>query len=176
MGVIGRGIAFALLSACAVCAQEAPAERYPGSEVDKRFIKLISRKSPTTTEEVVDMIENEGANPSHLGEYNYTGLMWSIVRKKPDILKLLLKYGADTEPINAWGRNAMFLAAWENDAAATESLLAAGANASASAQHDGWNALHKSCESGAVGLVKLLLDAGALALLASRRPPPGPSS
>ena len=39
--------------------------------------------------------------------------MWAAVRGKTAIAQILLDAGADTEQVNAWGRNAMFLAAWE---------------------------------------------------------------
>mmetsp|Transcript_9241 Transcript_9241/g.16143 ORF Transcript_9241/g.16143 Transcript_9241/m.16143 type:complete len:138 (-) Transcript_9241:72-485(-) len=87
--------------------------------------------------------------------------MWAAVRHKPDLAKMLLDAGADTEATNAWGRNALFLAAWEGQVDIVVHLLKAGANASSCALHDEWTALHKACEMGNAELVQILLHAGA---------------
>ena len=62
--------------------------------------------------------------------------MWAAVRHKTSLARILLDAGADTESVNAWGRNAMFIAAWEQQNEMVAELLAAGANVSASAEHD----------------------------------------
>merc|ERR1711998_670365 len=98
------------------------------------------------------------------GDYNYTALMWSVVRDQPpDVVQELLDAGADAslERINAWGRNAMFIAAWENRTAHMELMLASGANATSVADHDHWGALHKTCEMGNIAQLEMLLAAGA---------------
>ena len=88
------------------------------------------------------------------GEYNYTALMWAVVRHhSPDCVNTLLNAGANTEAVNAWGRNALFLAAWEGQGESMGLMVDAGANASSCAVHDEWTALHKSAEMGFVDQV-----------------------
>lgn len=78
--------------------------------------------------------------------------MWSAVRHKPQLARILLDAGADTESINAWGRNALFIATWEQQEEIVREMIDAGANVSASAEHDEWTALHKAAELGNVRL------------------------
>lgn len=59
------------------------------------------------------------------------------------------------------GRNAMFLAAWEGQAEVMKALIRAGANVSASAQHDEWSPIHKVVEMGHIKLARQLIEAGA---------------
>jgi len=92
---------------------------------------------------------------------SYTGLMWAAVRHKTWAARILLEAGADTETINAWGRNAMFIAAWEQQDDIVAAMIAAGANVSAGAAHDEWTALHKAAEMGNENMVSMLLEAGA---------------
>jgi len=127
----------------------------------ERLIKLCEEKTKTPQENQLKAVIADGASPSYLGEYNYTGLMWCAVRHKPELAKVLLAAGADTESVNAWGRDAMFVAAWEQQDAIVEELILAGANVSASAQHDEWQAIHKAAEVGNAKMVQMLLDAGA---------------
>ena len=136
-----------------------PALHDPASE---RMIAICEKKEPEGPQVVeLKAVLAEGASPSYQGEYNYTGLMWATVRKKPELARVLLDAGADTEAINAWGRNAMFIAAWEEQDEILADLLAAGANASSCAAHDEWSALHKAAEMGNAEQVRMLLAAGA---------------
>eukprot|EP00965_Chrysotila_dentata_P230521 6197822-Pleurochrysis_carterae.AAC.1 len=129
-------------------------------QLNERLILLSSQLDSTDVDEVRAVIK-QGADPSHSGMYNYTALMWSIVRKKTDVLHLLLESGADTESINAWGRNALYIAAWERNEPAVEALIASGADVLASSNHDAWTALHKASEMGHPGITRRLLEAGA---------------
>ena len=130
------------------------------NEADSNLIKLVSAKdSKLTPSEVSNLLAN-GASPSAIGDYNYTALMWSIVRHASGISRLLVERGADLERVNAWGRNALFLAAWEGEAATIDVMLEHGANASSCAAHDEWTALHKAVEMGHTRIVQSLLDAG----------------
>ena len=87
--------------------------------------------------------------------------MWSIIRHRTESIDVLLEHGADTEQINVWGRNALFLAAWEGDAHVVESLLAHGANVSGCASHDEWSPVHKASEMGHTGALRALCAYGA---------------
>ena len=87
--------------------------------------------------------------------------MWAAVRGKTAIAQILLDAGADTEQVNAWGRNAMFLAAWEQRDEIVRLMIAAGADVHAAATHDEWSPLHKAAEMGNAAMVRMLLDAGA---------------
>ena len=143
----------ALLGAL-VCAQTQVTDLNPRtwdslklSPEDNQVFKLCKSRTDGTAEQIRALLDS-GASPSVQGEYNYTALMWTIVRHKPAVARVLLEAGADPEPINAWGRNAMFLAAWEKADEIMEALLRNGANASSCAAHDGWNALHKAAEMG----------------------------
>merc|ERR1719231_75223 len=130
--------------------------------LNEKMIQLIEEKDPAYAQEnQLKALIADGASPSYLGEYNSTGLMWAAVRHKVDLARILLDSGADTESVNAWGRNAMFIAAWEQQDEIVSEMIAAGANVSAGAQHDEWTALHKAAEMGNVAMVRMLLDAGA---------------
>lgn len=121
----------------------------------------VEKGMPRNDGAAVKELLDKGADASSVGEYNYTALMWAIVRHKPDVVQHLLDAGADTEYINAWGRNAMFLAAWEGQPEVMEALIRAGANISAAAQHDEWSPIHKVAEMGHVVLARQLIEAGA---------------
>lgn len=123
-------------------------DRYGLTGVDPLNLKLVeltSSKAAAPVAEVQRLLE-DGASPSSHGEYNYSALMWSIVRQRPDYVKALLEAGADTEFTNAWGRNAIFLAAWEGLPSVMELLIIHGVNVHAAAAHDGFTALHKASE------------------------------
>ena len=45
----------------------------------------------------VQKLLDDGASPSSHGDYNYTALMWAIVRRAPDHVHTLLEAGADVD-------------------------------------------------------------------------------
>lgn len=128
-------------------------------EEDLELFNLCESREGGTPEQIADVLER-GASPSVQGEYNYTALMWTAVRHKTAQARMLLEAGADTELINAWGRNALFIAAWEKQNDIVEAMLEYGANATSCAQHDEWSALHKACELGNHKMAAMLLAAG----------------
>lgn len=134
------------------------------SEEDMELFNLCESNTSGTPAQIRDVLER-GASPSVQGEYNYTALMWTAVRGKTEQARILLEAGADTETINAWGRNALFIAAWEKRNGIVEAMIEYGANVSACAEHDEWNALHKACEMGNHKMVAMLLAAGVRRLL-----------
>jgi len=130
--------------------------------LNEKLIEICEEKDPSLPQEnMLKAVIADGASPSYQGEYNYTGLMWTAVRGKTELARILLDAGADTETINAWGRNAMFIAAWEGRTEIVREMIAAGANVSAHANHDLWNSLHKAAEMNNVEMVRMLLEAGA---------------
>merc|ERR1711998_764552 len=129
-------------------------------EEDLELFNLCESREGGTPEQIADVLER-GASPSVQGEYNYTALMWTAVRHKTAQARMLLEAGADTELINAWGRNALFIAAWEKQNDIVEAMLEYGANATSCAQRDEWSALHKACELGNHKMAAMLLAAGA---------------
>ena len=115
---------------------------------DEALVQLLSSKKNTSPAAVWELLAS-GSSPSAVSDYNYTALMWSVVRHKPpEVVRVLLEAEADIEAINAWGRNAMFLAAWERQTESMRLMLEHGANATSCAQHDEWSALHKAAEMG----------------------------
>ena len=82
------------------------------------------------------------------------------MRGKTGTAKVLLEAGADTEALNAWGRSAAFIAAWENRVEIMRLLLKHGMNASGCAAHDHWGPIHKAAEMGHVAIAGALLAAG----------------
>lgn len=107
----------AALAAVASCAQEQVEDLNTHARTwdslklspeDEALFNMCESKTAGSPDEVVAILK-AGASPSVQGEYNYTALMWTVVRKKPQQARLLLEAGADTETINAWGRNAMFI-------------------------------------------------------------------
>ena len=134
------------------------------SEEDMELFNLCESNTSGTPAQIRDVLER-GASPSVQGEYNYTALMWTAVRGKTEQARILLEAGADTESINAWGRNALFIAAWEKRNGIVEAMIEYGANVTACADHDEWTALHKACELGNHKMVAMLLAAGVRRLL-----------
>ena len=134
------------------------------SEEDMELFNLCESNTSGTPAQIRDVLER-GASPSVQGEYNYTALMWTAVRGKTEQARILLEAGADTETINAWGRNALFIAAWEKRNGIVEAMIEYGANVTACADHDEWTALHKACELGNHKMVAMLLAAGVRRLL-----------
>ena len=59
------------------------------------LIKLVSSKERAPVAAVQKLLD-DGASPSSHGDYNYTALMWAIVRRAPDHVHTLLEAGADT--------------------------------------------------------------------------------
>ena len=54
---------------------------------------------------LVSELLSNGASPSASGLYNYTAIMWAVVRHKVATLQALLDAGGDPSPINAWSRH-----------------------------------------------------------------------
>ena len=151
-----RALAF-VLSLAAVCASRTWDELKLDPESEALFELVKTRKTDdkhSIVSEVRKLLD-EGANPSTQGEYNYTALMWTVVRDHQDATSVLLEAGAETEAVNAWGRNALFLAAWDGRDDSMKAMLANGANVSGCADHDGWTALHKAAELGRRAQVRL---------------------
>ena len=130
-------------------------DNYVLSTEDTELFELMQFKTEDDLADRVQALLDRGANPSVQSEYNYTALMWSIVRNHQSSTRVLAQAGADSESINAWGRNAIFLAAWEGRDESMSALLEHGANVSSCADHDGWTALHKASELGHVEQVNL---------------------
>ena len=160
------------LIACALVAPSLQQERYdtpldpartwdlPRDSLDDRLLDVCQTRNKTTAADAQAAID-AGGNPSAVGDYNYTALMWAIVRHKNDLVHTLLENGADPEPVNAWGRNAIFIAAWEGDDAVMADLIAHGVNVSGCAAHDAWTAAHKAAEMGHAEQLRQLIAAGA---------------
>ena len=118
-----------------------------------QLVQLASAKEAAPTAAIEKLLV-DGASPSSHGEYNYSALMWAIVKRRPEHVKVLLEAGADTEFTNAWGRNAIFLAAWEGQTEVMELLIAHGADVHGAARHDKFTALHKASEMGHKDVVR----------------------
>lgn len=145
----------------ALLAVVARAQEIELSTVDTELLELcLSKKVAENPERARELIE-QGANASVVDQYKYSGVMWTVVRHRPSVLDVLLEHGADTEAINTWGRNALFLAAWEGDIRPVRTLLAHGADPNSGAEHDGWTALHKAAEMGHLDIVRALIEASA---------------
>ena len=118
------------------------------------LIKVTSEAEEPASVAAIQKLLGDGASPSSHGDYNYSALMWSIVKRRPEHVKLLLEAGADTEFTNAWGRNAIFLAAWEGQPAVMEMLIQNGVDVHGAARHDKYTALHKASERGHAKVVR----------------------
>ena len=82
--------------------------RLPGPDgLDAQMLEIVQEKVAKgvvrNDHEVVNNLLAKGADASAVGEYNYTVLMWAIVRRKSEVVQILLDAGADTEHTNDWG-------------------------------------------------------------------------
>jgi ankyrin repeat protein len=89
-----------------------------------------------------------------------TPLQWAVFHGNTDEVKRLLKAGADAKALNAYGVDAMQLAADASNTELIALLLKAGADAN-SPNPDGETALHLVARAGNLDAAKLLLRAGA---------------
>ena len=152
-----RALALAILLSCALLARAAD----EGTALDRELYDVCRQKTPLVPLADVEALLEKGANASFIGEYDYTPLMWACVRHRPDLSAVLLAAGANTETTNVWGRNAAFIAIWENQSEIIAQFLERGMNISAAAEHDGWTALHKAAEMDHAAIVRMLLAKGA---------------
>ena len=74
------------------------------STVDGQLISLVQAKGADDPSLVSELLSN-GASPSASGLYNYTAIMWAVVRHKVATLQALLDAGGDPSPTNAWSRH-----------------------------------------------------------------------
>ncbi|MSU23312.1 MAG: hypothetical protein EXS32_05745 [Opitutus sp.] len=88
-----------------------------------------------------------------------TPLHQAILRKKPDIVALLLAAGADVNVPDASNRTPLHLAVERADAALVKTLLARQADATRR-DRTGWTPLHHAAAKNQVEIARLFLDAG----------------
>ncbi|KAK7792923.1 hypothetical protein R5R35_008000 [Gryllus longicercus] len=87
---------------------------------------------------------------------------WAALRGRADLLRLLLRRGADVRRRDAARWTPLHAAAFGRSARCVELLVAAGAEVEG-ADRDGWTALHLAAVRGAAGATRALLAAGACA-------------
>jgi len=89
-----------------------------------------------------------------------TPLHQAILRKKPDLVALLLDAGADANAPDASNRTPLHMAVERADAALVKTLLARQADTT-KRDRTGWTPLHHAAAKNQVEIARLLLDGGA---------------
>lgn len=97
---------------------------------------------------------------AHQGESSRGPLDVAIMRKKPEIVAVLLAFGADPDGSKDASRTPLHLAVDRKSAGMTAALLAAGAKPDR-LDKGGWTPLHNAAAKNQLEIAKLLLDGGA---------------
>lgn len=106
-------------------------------------------------ENLLEILEN-GIHPNSLINSHYTIFMYAIEQKKIEIIKLLLRYGADIDLKLKRNKSALLLAVLENDIQFCEELLKIGADPNTSTTGN-VTALHYATNSCYFDIIKVLI-------------------
>jgi hypothetical protein len=141
-----------LIGLAAILAALAP-RSHAGSYDD--FFKAVKMDRA----QVVKSLLQRGLDPNLVEpERGDTGLILALREESMDVFRLLLETpGISMEARSRNGDNALMVAAFKNNKAAVEALLAKGAEVN----RTGWTALHYAAMAGSNEIVQPLLDASA---------------
>lgn len=115
---------------------------------ERVFALLLAHSRTDVTIQDID-----GASPLHSVIYGN--------RESPEIIKRLVKKGADTSARNNRGQTALHLACFKGDVPAIVTFLDLGADGAAT-DHEGINCLHYAAKSGNINAIHKILGAGAV--------------
>ncbi|KAL4897600.1 ankyrin repeat-containing domain protein [Aspergillus ambiguus] len=89
-----------------------------------------------------------GRNPLH----------WAAGEGHPDMVELLLEYGANPNSANSIGRPALQEAIWQDDVRSVRLLLDNGADVNFRNFYHGWRPIHAACDYNRIELIHVLLE------------------
>jgi len=110
-------------------------------------------------EDTLRHLANDPGLLNNPGRGSYTPLHHAILRKKLDIVSILLEQEADPNIATNSGQTALHIAISRNDSQATKAVVQAGADLSAK-DGNGWTPLHLAAAKNRIELVQFLLDSG----------------
>lgn len=146
----------AVLNSAAVRA--APETASPKMYADD-FVKLCEEGK---AQEVEKALRENRADVDAIGYSDMTGLMTGIVKRRPDVVDVLLKFHPEVDKQNARGYTALMFAAENGQTEMAETLLNAGANGELYDTYGGKTAFFMACENtDDPKLVRLLMAHGA---------------
>ena len=132
-------------------------ERRP-HPIDRRLLKAMSQRN---TARLMDYLKKKGAHDLGYDDEGLTALHIAVKHGNNNVLRMLLKYGADVNAKTVDGQaNALSFALESSDVKLTEILLKHGANAVAESDYMA-TPLMKAAQDCGTAHIKLLLDYGA---------------
>jgi len=136
----------------------------PKKAVDKRLLNAIKDEIGSSEKNlyssVSNLIINEKVNVNALDEDGCSALHYAAEKGKDEIVKLLLKNGANFDLRSKYKNSALILATINSQAKVVDSLLKAGADVNLTNDF-GESALNLAAWEGRVEIVDSLLNAGA---------------
>ena len=128
---------------------------------EQSFIELCADGSYQEIKKVLDSGVDVKSFINAFNEFGSTPLMMAARWNTPDIVKLLIDYGADVKFAAYDGNTALTWASSDSTAEAIEYLIEAGADANAT-RYDGLTPLMGAASKNTPEAVKILINAGAI--------------
>ncbi len=129
------------------------------SESEEQMNRLIKAVSERDSESVWRALSDKDANVNMARKNGVTALMFASSKGWEDMISLLIRLGADLDPVNNEGNTALFYSVL-GGAGAAQILLSAGSKVDI-ANHKGMTALMVAAQQGNAEVAKLLIEAGA---------------
>src|SRR5688572_29699144 len=144
-------------SALTACSTEAPPPRVElGQYQPATLAEAVVLRNGTAIENFLAL----GVDPNEPEPDGTTPLMRAVHGQMPNTARLLIDSGADVKKANSYGVTALYIAARAGDSAATQMLLAAGADANAALPASGETVLMTAAKAGDADVVRALLTGG----------------
>lgn len=89
--------------------------------MENEFLRIV-KETDITKEYITNYIDN-GGDINITDRKNRTALIWSVINKKPNNLRLLLEFGANPDLQDGIGRTAIFIAVVSNHYKSVELLI-----------------------------------------------------
>jgi len=151
------GWALVACSVLAACSTEAPPPPVGlGQYQPATLAEAVILRDATAIENFLAL----GVDPNEPEPDGTTPLMRAVHGQMPNTARQLIDAGADVKKANSYGVTALYIAARAGDSAATQMLLAAGADANAALPASGETVLMTAAKAGNPDVVRALLTGG----------------
>jgi uncharacterized protein len=147
-------VACGVLAACSPKAPPAPVGL--GQYQPATLAEAVILRDATAIENFLAL----GVDPNEPEPDGTTPLMRAVHGQMPNTARQLIDAGADVKKANSYGVTALYIAARAGDSAATQMLLAAGADANAALPASGETVLMTAAKAGDPDVVRALLTGG----------------